>query len=191
MKYSKLNHTLWFILVCNTIALAEGAEHHAETIYDIRFFYVHFLIFAGLMYYLLKKPVVRGWHSWIENIESSVEKGTKALEAAQEKLQEAEGRLATLPQTISEMNSRIKHESVTEAEEIISEAKNKLTEIKKRGVESIQAETIASEKMFQQTLAYAALSKARALLEGRVKPQNDKKRREEALSGIGRFGALQ
>lgn len=179
-----------FLLESSAFAAGDSG-HHAATIYDIRFFYLHFLIFVFLLYKLTKNPVASSWHSWRESISSSVEKGTKALGSAEEALQVAEGKLATLPQAISEMTSRIEHETNTESKEIVEEAKRKAVEIKKRGEENIQAEKLAAEKAYQRALALAALSEARGLLEKRVDAKSDAKRRDEALSGIGRFGALQ
>lgn len=192
MKLSTKLLAVFLLFVFTNAAFASSEQgHHAATLYDIRFFYLHFLIFVWLLYKLTNKPVASAWHAWRENIQASVEKGTKALDAAEEALQMAEGKLSTLPQALSEMTTRIKHETETESKEIIEEAKRKSVDIKKRGEENIKAEKLAAEKAYQRTLATNALAQAKSLLEKRVDAKSDSKRREDALSGIGRFGALQ
>ncbi len=115
----------------------EGSRYLAQTGREYDFFprVVDFLIFAGLLYYLLADPI----KNFFENRSKAIE---KELQEIEEKVQEAK-------KAQESAKAKLK-ESEIKAKEIVEDAKKEALLISKKIKEQTQEELKIMEKMFEE-----------------------------------------
>lgn len=169
----------------------EGAGHHAADISVLFPYYFNFVIYAFLLFYLLKNPIISGVRDWAIGVEQEINKGAKALEVAQESLTDAQGKLATLPQAVQDLKERMNKELQSELASIKAEGEKTLKDIERKAAETISSERDNMSKSFKTKLVNAAVASATKKLKSENTKTSDSGRRKEAVSGIGRLGLLQ
>lgn len=170
----------------------EGSEaHHAADISVLFPYYFNFLIYAVLLFYLLKNPIVNGIRDWALSVGEQVNKGAKALEVAQEALNDAQGKLATLPQAVQDLKERMDKELQAELSGVKAEGEKSLKDIERKATETLNSERDAMNKSFKAKLVNAAVTSATKKLKSETSKTADATRRKDAVSGIGRIGLLQ
>lgn len=172
-------------MIFNELLLTAGGD----SIYSIRHYYFHFAIFALLIGYMLIKIFPKAYSAWQESLKAQVERGEKERELAAELLSKAQGKIATIPQAVVDLEKRLTNEAETESRVLIQNANKMVEEIKKRKDASIRAENLAASAALKEELSRLSLIQARSLIkESKI---NDQKLREDAFSGIGRLGMIQ
>ncbi|GEM_PF-3668712 len=172
-------------MILNQFLLTAGGA----SIYDIRHYYFHFAIFALLIGYTLVKVFPKAYAAWQKELKDQVERGEREREIAAELLAKAQGKIATIPQAVADLEERLSREAITESKDALEYAKKTVEEINKRKDASLKAETLAAEATLKEELSKLSLSEARALIE--KTNINDRKLRDDAFSGIGRLGMIQ
>lgn len=172
-------------MILNQFLLTAGGA----SIYDIRHYYFHFGVFALLIGFTLIRVFPKAYSAWQKDLRDQVERGERERELAAELLAKAQGKIATIPHAVAELEERLTREAVTESKDAIESAKKTVEEINKRKEASLKAEMLAAEAALKEELSKLALTEARSLIE--KANINDRKLRDEAFSGIGRLGMIQ
>ncbi len=127
----KLLLLLGLALTPMVLAASEGAE----TDYDIVQRTVNFIIFAGILWYLLADKLKAFFAGRTASIQAELDKVQDTLKASQDKVEDAAKKL---------------EEAKTLANEIVENAKNDVDSVKQRVSDAVDAEIANLEKGFDE-----------------------------------------
>ena len=159
----------------------EGAGHEEA---GLIVYWINFLVYAGILFYFLRKPITAGWIARSENIAALVKKGTAELNAANKILADAQQKVSGIDQEIKTIAAQIASDGIREAGLVVEEAKERGKRTKLQAQELATAEEKAVENSIKRELADLVISKAKEKLERQVNGDNDKGRRVAALNGL-------
>ncbi len=181
------------VVINPAILMAEAAGHgagHAPHISHLTWYAINFVIYVGLLYWLLHKPYVSFWARRRAEIVEQVGRGERLLQEAQHKLRLARERLAQLDSSaLTEITKKIEHEGAVEAEQIIKSAKDDELRLRQQLEQNILAERLTAETRVRKELAELVLNKAQEKVKANYSADKDVSRRASAINGAG--GLLQ
>ena len=138
---------LWSLFIVPAVLLASGGDAESsryfaqtgrETDFLPRAF--NFIIFAGLLYYLLANPIKNFFKGRTEGIAGQLNEIESKLQAAKDEKKEAESRLEESEQRAKEIIADAKAEAVILAEKIATANENELAVLDKQFEEKITLE---------------------------------------------------
>jgi F-type H+-transporting ATPase subunit b len=161
-------------LVLFFAALAHGAQQEgagtAEHPADVIFLWIHFLIIAGLAYWLLKKvlpPVIR---TNADKISAAISKAAAAKLEAERQLKDAEAKLATLEQEVAHFREQAQKDAAAELQRLRGMIKVDIDKV----IAAAQAEIEAAERSARLELkalaAKLAVDRAESLVAQQMTP---------------------
>ena len=138
---------LWSLLIVPAVLLASGGDaessrYFAQTGRETDFLprAVNFIIFAGLLYYLLANPIKNFFKGRTEGIAGQLNEIEAKLQAAKDEKKEAQNRLEESEQRAKEIIADAKAEAVILAEKIATANENELVILDKQFEEKIALE---------------------------------------------------
>ena len=138
---------LWSLFIVPAVLLASGGDaessrYFAQTGRETDFFprAVNFIIFAGLLYYLLANPIKNFFKGRTEGIAGQLNEIEAKLQAAKDEKKEAQNRLEESEQRAKEIIADAKAEAVILAEKIATANENELAVLDKQFEEKIALE---------------------------------------------------
>ena len=138
---------LWSLLIVPAVLLASGGDaessrYFAQTGRETDFLprAVNFIIFAGLLYYLLANPIKNFFKGRTEGIAGQLNEIEAKLQAAKDEKKEAQNRLEESEQRAKEIIADAKAEAVILAEKIATANENELAVLDKQFEEKIALE---------------------------------------------------
>jgi ATP synthase F0 subunit b len=177
-------------LITNVFALAEG---EAAPWWNIPSFevwrWVNLIIFVGLFIYILRRPVSDAMRARREGIRRDLMRAQEERNAALEKLEEVEARLARLDAEIASIHEQSQKEAAEERERIrrsTEEEAQKLREQARREIES--AGKVARQEL-REFAAGQSVRLAEDMIRRDIKPEDDARLvslRVEELGGAKR-----
>ena len=171
-------------LSISLIAFAEEHGHHIPSIWDTRFFWLNFIIYVSVLTYLLKKPITNGWTARRDAIESAVNSGKRELEAAQDKLQAAEGKMRMLDQEIIRITRDIETETQRESTLLIQDASKRAERIQVQAKEMADAEIKNAKAKIRAEVIDAVMKKAEDKIMQQVNESSDVQLRAATLGAV-------
>ena len=140
-----MKRIVWLTVWLVPLALLASSEHGEASRYlaqtgresDYWPRVINFLIFAGLLYYLLAQPIKNFFTSRSQAIADKLKEIEAKLKAAKEEKQEAQSRY---------------EESVKKAEEIVSDAKNEAKLLAQKIAEQSMQELEALQKQYEEKM---------------------------------------
>lgn len=122
----------FFILVSSVGAQEHAAESHGNPGPDLALIFkeINFLIFAVLLFLLLRKPVRDYFASRAASIRLSIDESRKAFEKAQEENEEISTRLQNIEKETAELIKTFKEEGEIERKKIIEQAQSNTEKLK-------------------------------------------------------------
>lgn len=152
MKRKVITGFVWVILLTLATPLfaAGGGEEHGFDMVQFVAKIVNFLLFFGLLYYLLRKPVANYFSNRVQVIQNNLKLAEKSREEAKRQLDEIQNKMAELDREISEIETvaqkeaerereRLKEEAVKEAERIVAHARVEVDTMKREAIQSLKA----------------------------------------------------
>lgn len=176
--------TLLILLPVTAIAAGGGGAHHAPDISHLTWYWFNFLVYCGILYILLKKPVTGFWHQRWQAIESKINKGEKALLAAEEELRIARENMANLEDSIAALKKQVAEETRHEEEALLQDSKVQVERIEKQLAMTIDSEQQVSQRELQDDLARKVLAKTEKELRQYFDSGKDKEYRGAALDSL-------
>lgn len=152
MKQKVNKGFVWvFLLTLATPLLAAGGgDGHG---FDVMYFIakvVNFLIFFGLLFYVLKKPVAKFFSERLATIQKDLKLAEKSREEAKRQLDEIQEKMAELDKEIAEIETsakaeaerernRIREEARAEAERILEQARTDVATMKRDAIKDLKS----------------------------------------------------
>ena len=166
MKQKVNKGFVWvFLLTLATPLLAAGGgDDHG---FDVMLFIakvVNFLIFFGLLYYFLKKPVGAFFSDRLQTIQKNLKLAEKSREEAKRQLDEIQAKMAELDKEIADIETTAKAEAERECHRIREEAKKEAERILEQARVDVTAMKQDAIKDLKSYVSGLALDEAEAII---------------------------
>ena len=177
-------------LLAATMALAAGGGEAQgitpEKIQDFIWRSVNFLVFAGLLFYILTKkfPVKDIFAKRSQEIAQSLEDLETQKAAAEKALADAEARLAKVAAEREQLLKQFVAEGEVEKAKIIEKAEMVAARIKDMAALSIAQETKKAAQQLKKEVAEQATQLAEELIKKKITPADQNKLVEEYLQKV-------
>jgi F-type H+-transporting ATPase subunit b len=160
------------LLAMPAIALAAQEEEpkSAEQPVSTGFKWVHFVILAALLYWLLTKVLPPTFRRNADNISSAISKATIAKTEAEKQLKKAEAMLANLEQEVAQFRSLAQKEAAAELERLRAMMKIDAERIGFAARAEIEAAERAARVELKQLAAKLAVDRAESLVAKELTP---------------------
>ena len=193
-KENKFSGTLKILclamfLFAPVFAFASSGEGHGEAagIGSIFWYWINFILFVGMLYVLLRKPIATMWVDRAASISAAMDRADTELNDAEAKLLEARTKLDHVDEEMANVRELVAKEAQMEASAILDDARKKAEITLQRARETVLAEKSAAEKELRQQLADSVIAQASEILRQRISSDNDYERRQQAIEGFRRL----
>lgn len=173
------------LLICApALAFAAGSGHGHPSIMDTLKYWANFLLFVGVLTYLLKGVVTSGWAARRQTLLTAVEAGTRELEAAEARLAAAQEKVEGISSERARIEAEIAENGKQEAARVLEEATARAKRISAQALDSIEAERRSTEVALRRELAEVVIRRARERIINELDGQTDEALRTSALEGL-------
>ncbi len=159
---------LW--LLAATAARAAEAGNPAEQPLGIIFKWIHFVILAGLLYWVFGKLLPPTFRKKSELIGSAIEKATAVKAEADRQLKEAAVKLTSLEQEVAAFRAMAQKEAVAEVERLRNATRSDAEKIAAAGKAEIAAAERAARLELKELAARLAVDRAESLVSQQMTP---------------------
>jgi len=159
VRYTFVILSAWMLLVADASASSEG---HAPSLWDLRYFWLNFVLYAILMYLLLRKVVASAWAARREKIERSVFAAQDELNTAERELKAVEDLVNGLKADQSKVREEILDGARQEGIVIYRAAQERAVRVAAQSKELLKGEARSAEAYLRDQLVSQALEIARA-----------------------------
>lgn len=181
---------LAFVALSVSVAAASGGGGggHADSgavLKDFLYRCFNFAIMAGLLVYLLAKPIRNGLSGRREGIEKALADAVAAREAAEAKFSEYDAKLNKASAEIEEMSLAIRREGEMERDRIITNAKEMAAKITAEAEKTAESEINRARAELRAEASRLAISLAEELLKKNINAADQQRLVNEYMSKVG------
>jgi len=163
---------------------AEGGAHGKGWVATDTYRLLHFIILAGVLFFLLKKPVAHALDARVKGIREQLSDLEAQKKEAEQKLAEYNQKFAQLEKE----SERIMAEYVRQGEEakarILEEAESAADRMKAQAQKNIESEIQRAKAQLQEEILDKALAQAEALIKEKISTDDQEKLVDEYLSKV-------
>ncbi len=163
---------------------AEGGAHGKGWVATDTYRLLHFIVLAGGLFFLLKKPVAQALDARVKGIEEQLSDLETQKKEAERKLAEYNQKFAQLEKE----SENIVAEYVRQGEEakarILKEAESAADKMKAQAQKNIESEIQRAKVQLQQEILDQALAKAEALIKEKINTDDQEKLVDEYLAKV-------
>jgi F0F1-type ATP synthase membrane subunit b/b' len=149
----------WTLFLADAAASSEG---HAPALWDLRYFWVNFILYVLLMYLLLRKVVASAWATRREKIERSVSAAQDELNAAERQLKAVEDLVNGLKADQSKVREEILDGARQEGIVLYRAAQERSVRVAAQAKELLKGEARSAEAYLRDQLVSQAVEMARS-----------------------------
>jgi len=166
------------------VAHAEGEAHGKGWVATDTYRLLHFIILAGGLFFLLKKPVAQALDGRVKGIQEQLGDLEAQKKEAEQKLAEYNRKFAQLEKE----SESIMAEYVRQGEEakvrILKEAESAADKMKAQAQKNIESEIQRAKAQLQEEILDKALAKAEALIKEKINTDDQEKLVDEYLAKV-------
>ena len=148
--------------------------------------FLNLFIFAGLLFYILRKPVSSAFRERREAIRAELTKAKAERDAAIAKLQEVESRLSTLDEEVARIREQAKKEAEEEKERIAESAKTDAEKLREQARREIEHAGKVAKQDLQAYAAQESIRLAEDIIRKEIKPEDDSRLFKLNVEDMGR-----
>src|SRR5258707_4440495 len=170
--YSLVVCALGLFSAAATFAAEEGgnpAEHSTEMVFK----WIHFVILAGLVYWVFGKLLPPVFRRNADNISSAITKATAAKVEAERKLQEAVTKMGNLEREIAEFRVEAQRDAAAEVDRLRTATVLDVEKIRTAAKAEIEAAERAARVELKELAAKLAVGGAGSLVAKQMTPAGD------------------
>lgn len=145
---------------------------------------ITFLIFAGGLVYLVKKPLSLHLQTRADTVEKAMAEAQKAKEAAEKRAREAEARLASLDDEMKKMRVDFEAQGKAEAERIEATAKEMAAKVAKDAEDTIRAEVERAKETLRGEASKLALQVAEERIKTMLSAADDERLKKSLIRDL-------
>lgn len=176
---------MFFFLTHTFGMLAVGWEDLLPTLARL----INLLLFVGLMYFLLRRPLGEAFRARQEGIRRDLLRAEEERRAAVAKLEEVEGRLARLDAEVEAIRAQAQREAAEERGRIERATEEEVRKIREQARREIESAAKAARAELRAYTAEQSVRLAEELIRSEIRPEDDAhlvSEYVEELGGIGR-----
>jgi len=176
---------MFFFLSHTFGMLAVGWEDLLPTLARL----INLLLFVGLMYFLLRRPLGEAFRTRQEGIRRDLLRAEEERRAAVAKLEEVEGRLARLDAEVEAIREQAQREAAEERERIERATEEEVRKIREQARREIESAAKAARAELRAYTAEQSVRLAEELIRSEIRPEDDAhlvNEYVEELGGVGR-----
>jgi F0F1-type ATP synthase membrane subunit b/b' len=152
--------TLVTVLLLAPVACASSG-HGEPSIGDLTFYWINFALYVGIMIYVLRKPLAKGWTARTARIKQSVMQSSDDVEAAERELNAIEALTKSLPAEEEKIKQQIIEQANAEAADIVRQSEQRAARIREQAKELLKGEARSAQSTFRQSLVARAVQLAK------------------------------
>jgi len=149
-----------------------GGEHGNEQIMTLIFSTVNFVIFVGLLFFLLKKPVANFLKNRKETQAREMDEAARMLEDARRRHEEMKERLDRLDREMAEIKERLKSEGEEQGKRIIEQSRLLVEKIREDAKFQAEQQVKMARRKLQEEAARLAVETAEEILKKSVEEKD-------------------
>lgn len=150
---------------------------------------VNLLLFAGAMYFVLRRPLAEAFRARQEGIRRDLMRAEEERRAAVAKLQEVEERLAHLGSEVEAIHEQAQKEAAEERVRIERAAEEEVRKIREQARREIESASKAARAELRAYAAEQSVRLAEEMIRREIRPEDDAHlvgEYVEELGGVGR-----
>jgi F-type H+-transporting ATPase subunit b len=150
---------------------------------------VNLLLFAGAMYFVLRRPLAEAFRARQEGIRRDLMRAEEERRAAVAKLQEVEERLAHLGSEVEAIHEQAQKEAAEERARIERAAEEEVRKIREQARREIESASKAARAELRAYAAEQSVRLAEEMIRREIRPEDDAHlvgEYVEELGGVGR-----
>lgn len=166
------------------ILLAEGGGGGIITLETIARL-INLLIFLGIMYYLLRKPLGEALRARREGIRRELMRAQEERNAALAKLEEVEARLALLGSEVETINAQARKEAEEERARIERSTEEDARKLQEQARREIESAGKAARMELREYAAEQSVRLAEEMVRGNLRPEDDERLVRDYVEDLG------
>jgi F-type H+-transporting ATPase subunit b len=149
---------------------------------------VNLLLFAGVMYFVLRRPLGEAFRGRQEGIRRDLMRAEEERSAAVAKLQEVEGRLARLDSEVEAIREQAQREAAEERARIERAAEEEARKIREQARREIENASKAARAELRAYAAEQSVRLAEEMIRSEIRPEDDAHLVREYVGELGGVG---
>ena len=146
---------------------------------------VNLLLFVGLMFYFLRRPIMGAFGARQESIRSELMRAEEERAAATAKLEEVEGRLARLNAEVEAIRTQAQNEAAEERVRIEQAAEEEIKKIREQARREIESAAKAARAELRAFTAEQSVKLAEEMIRRDIRPEDDAHLAREYVEELG------
>jgi F-type H+-transporting ATPase subunit b len=150
---------------------------------------INLLLFVGLMFYFLRRPIKEAFRARQESIRSELMRAEEERAAALAKLEEVEGRIARLDAEVETIRANAQREAAEERARVERATEEEMRKIREQARREIESAAKAARAELRAYTAEQSIRLAEDMIRGEIRPEDDAhlvREYVEELGGVGR-----
>jgi ATP synthase F0 subunit b len=150
---------------------------------------VNLLIFVGVMYYFLRRPIKEAFRARQESIRNELMRAEEERDAAVARLEEVEGRLARLDEEVARIRANAEREAAEERARVERATEEDMRKIREQARREIESAAKAARAELRAFTAEQSVRLAEEMIRRDIRPEDDAhlvREYVEELGGVGR-----
>ena len=172
---------MFFFLSHTFGMLAVGWEDLLPTLARL----INLLLFVGLMYFLLRRPLGEAFRTRQEGIRRDLLRAEEERRAAVAKLEEVEGRLARLDAEVEAIREQAQREAAEERERIERATEEEVRKIREQARREIESAAKAARAELRAYTAEQSVKLAEDMIRRDIRPEDDAHLIREYVEELG------
>lgn len=187
-KIQRIAAALALVAINAAVVCASGDGGHADSgavAKDFAWRILDFALMAGLLGYLLVKPIRNGLTGRRDGIEKALSDAVAAREAAEAKFAEYDVKLSKASAEIDEMSAAIRREGELERDRILANAREMAQKITAEAEKTAESEILRARTELRQEASRLAITLAEELLKKQITSGDQQRLVDEYVSKVG------
>ena len=149
---------------------------------------INLLLFIGLMYFILRRPIGDAFRGSQESIQRDLMLAEEERNAAVAKLEEVEGRLKNLDAEVEAIRAQAQREAAEERERIERATEEEIRKIREQARREIESASKSARAELRSYTAEQSVKLAEEMIRRDIRPEDDAHLINEYVEGLGGVG---
>ncbi len=171
-------------LIFTTVATFVGGEALGEYLPVIAKV-VNLLLFAGLLFYILRRPVAQAFRDRREGIRRDLMQAQEERNAALAKLEEVEARLARLDEEVEAIRAQAQREAAEERARIERSTEDEIRKVREQAQREIESAAKAARAELRAYASEQSVRLAEEMIRRDIRPEDDARLMGEYVEELG------
>jgi F-type H+-transporting ATPase subunit b len=173
-------------LVPAVVWAASGGHEEIESPFTLFLRIVNFLLLAGLLYYLLNKPVRNFLNQRQQGVKEALEEAERARDEANARYREMERKLGQAQREMEELKKMLLEQGRVEKERILVNAQKEADRIRRQAELTAEQEYKQAQHLLRREAVDLAARLAEAILKERIEPKDHDRLIRDYVETVGK-----